>query len=662
MTLRHPPIAGDTSAEQTVLVDLFDTIIHRTVHPFSVIERWADSLGAAFAIGLPAPEIAQIRRIGYLRLVAIHDEPSYRQMMEDLYERLTVGGFLAPATDVGIFCDAALELEVAAEMKSHVPNTQMVAYLRGRKERGLTTHCVSDHYLPGSAIRTFLEALGVSDAIGRIFVSSEHAATKRKGRLYPIVLAELRVAPETVLMIGDNPRADGVMARKAGMRTKIIRNLSHRISNKLELTGRLWHLNRNPVRKHLRDLSGTRRPFLAYALIYYAFTDRLYRKLKRAHAPLVVFLAREGMFLKQCFDQYQEENVCPSHRIRSAYLRLSRKAAAGVMLGDLSVETFEVFGAISVRAFIEALPFNDVEADRALAFFAHLDPDRVIEAFHASQQLREICENEGFREMYRSAVTRNRTAFRKYLDGILGNEREIFLVDIGWRGKMQLNLHWFTSLPTTAFYLGFEFEQCQPHGNTAEGLIFSSYPRLSAMHSILQSNRQFYEQLAAAPHGAACSYAMDQDGGVDVREEWPEQERSLYEGTVREYQGLFAAAFQRFARDVRLSPEKHLDNAMLSRIAIRCGLSTKRAYHEFARLFDASFAANFRQETNAITYSPASVRIDIRTLLLRPEMYYRYAVKVPRMLHAKGLQIGYIAVHLYRIYLLFHLRVRGSQS
>ena len=662
MTLRHPPPAGDTSAEQTVLVDLFDTIIHRTVHPFSVIERWADSLACAFALRLPAREIAQIRRIGYLRLVALHDEPSYRQMMEDLYERLTVGGFLPPATDVGIFCEAALELEVAAEMKSHVPNTRMVAYLRGRKERGLTTHCVSDHYLPATAIRKFLEALGVSDAIGRIFVSSEYAATKRKGRLYPLVLSELGIVPEAVLMIGDNPRADGVMARRSGLRTKIIRNLSHRISNKMELTGRLWHLSRNPVWKHLRELSGTRRPFLAYALVYYSFTDRLYRRLKQVHAPLVVFLAREGMFLKRCFDQYQEENVCPSQRIRSAYLKLSRKAAAGVMLRELPDESFEVFGAISIRGFVEALPFDDAEADRALSLFAHQDIDRITEGFPGSQQLREIRENAEFGEMYRSAVTRNRAAFRTYLDGILGNEREIFLVDIGWRGKMQLNLHRFTSLPTTAFYLGFEFEQCQPHGNTAEGLIFSSYPRLSPMHSILQSNRQFYEQLAAAPHGAACSYAMDQDGGVDVREEWPEQERSLYEGTVREYQGLFAAAFQRFARDIRLVPEAHLNNIMLARIAIRCGLSTRRASIDFARLFDASFAANFRQETNAITYSPASVRIDIRTLLLSPEMYYRYAVKVPRMLHAKGLQPGYIAVHLYRIYLLFHLRVRGSLS
>ncbi len=643
---------------QVVLVDVFDTIIHRSVHPFSVIERWADFMACYCDIALSAPEIAHIRRIGYLRLVAMHEEPTYRQMMEDLYERLVIGRHLTSDTDLNAFFRTALDTETAIEMRSHFPNKRMISFLEERKKHGLSIHCVSDHYLPEGTIRQFLQNLGAAHLIDRIFVSCDHAANKRSGRLYDTVLSELKLSAEGVLMVGDNAHSDRAMARKAGIRTLTVRNTPYRLRNKIELVGRRCRLSRNPARKHLRDLSRTDRPFLAYALIYYAFTDRLYRKLKKAHARSVIFLAREGLFLKQCFDQYQSENISPSQRIRSEYLRLSRKASTGLMLGELSDETFEVFGSISVRSFIETLPFNDAEVDRAMTLFAHQDVDRVIEGFHGSQQLHEIRGNAEFQRLYHDAVLRNRTAFRKYIQGILGDERKIFLVDIGWRGKMQLNLHRFTSLPTAAFYLGFEFENCQPQGNTAEGLIFSSYPRLSPLHGILQSNRQFYEQLAAAPHGAACSYVLNEHGDVVVREQWPDQERLLYEGTVQGYQAQIAAAFHRLGRDIRLSPEVHLDNTMLARIVIRCGLSTKRAFLEFASLLDSSFAGNFRQETKNITYSPAGVRMDVKALLFRPETYFKYAVKFPRVLRAKGLQIGYVLVHLYRTYLVLNLRLR----
>lgn len=648
--------ADPALTEPILLVDLFDTIIHRSVHPFTVIERWAGALAASCAIPLPAREIARIRRTGYLGLVAQHDEPSYRMMMEDLHERLTVGGFLARGTDVDAFCRTALETEEMVEMKSHAVNRRMARLLAARYERGLITHCVSDHYLPEPTIRRFLEHLGVSAPIDRIFVSGDHAATKRSGRLYPIVLSQLGIAPGGVLMVGDNPRADGEMARRAGLRTRIIRNATRRIRNKAELLSRRSGLAWNPARRHLRQLARADRPFLPYALVYYAFTDRLFGRLKKAGARLVVFLAREGLFLKQCFDRYQEDSVAPSARVRTAYLKLSRMASTMLMLRELPDETFGMFRAVSLRFFVTSLPFDDAGIARVLALFPGLDADRVIEGFPGSPELREVVGNGEFRTLYNGAVQRNRTAFRRYLRGILGDEREIHLVDIGWRGKMQLNLHLFTSIPTAGYYLGFEFERCQIDGDRAEGLIFASYPRLTPLHGILQSNRQFYEQLAAAPHGAACAYAPGADGETVVREQWPDQERHLYEGTVREYQELFAGAFERCGRDVRLAPAVHLDNTMLARIVIRCGLSTRRAAVEFAQRCDASFAGNFREETKAITYAPAGVRISVKELLFRPDTYFKYAVKVPRLLKAKGLQAGFPLVHLYRLYLLFHLR------
>lgn len=646
--------------KQVLFVDAFDTIIQRVIHPFSVIDRWADFMACYFGIELSAPEISQIRRMAYQQLVALHDEPTYMQMMEELYKRLVIGRYLASNTDTDIFHRTALDTEIALEMKSHFLNQRMINFLAEQKEAGSAIYCIADYYLPRETLKLYLENLGVADLIDRIFVSCDYSASKRTGRLYKIVLSELGLSADAVAMIGNNISSDKAMAKEAGIKAIVIRNISYRLRNKIESFRRRCKLLRNPAWEHYRDLSRIdRRPFLAYALIYYAFTDRLYRKLKAARARSVVFLAREGLFLKKCFDQYQSENISPSQRIQSSYLKISRKASTGVMLKEIPDETFAAYIQISIRSFLESLPFNDQEVDGLLTLFSHLGVDRVISGFSESAELLEIRNNEEFHRLYNAVVLRNRTAFSRYIHDILGDESQMFLVDIGWHGKMQMNLHLFTSLPTAALYLGFSFDDCQPHGNTAEGLIFSNYPRLSPLYDILQSNRQFYEQLAAASHGAACSYALDENGAVVIREQWPEQERNLFEQTVQGYQEVFKTVFRQLSGDVRLSPRFHLDNAMLAKIVINCGLSTKRKDLEFARMLDSSFAGNFMQETKRIDYSDSSIRLDVKTLLLKPETYFKYAVKAPRVLQARGLQFGYILIHLYRAYLKVHLGVRG---
>ncbi|NWN13242.1 HAD family hydrolase, partial [Escherichia coli] len=78
------------------------------------------------------------------------------------------------------------------------------------KAKGIETIIVSDTYLDEKQLRGLIAAAAgeeVAGLIGRIFCSSFHGKAKGEG-LYGPVLKALRIAPEQILHIGDNKKAD----------------------------------------------------------------------------------------------------------------------------------------------------------------------------------------------------------------------------------------------------------------------------------------------------------------------------------------------------------------------------------------------------------------------------------------------------------------------
>ena len=71
--------------------------------------------------------------------------------------------------------------------------------------------------------------------------------------------------------------------------------------------------------------------FEEYTVLLFSFIQKLYASLQLKKAKSIVFLSREGYFLKILFDHYQELRVSPEKRIISKYFKCSRHALQGLI-------------------------------------------------------------------------------------------------------------------------------------------------------------------------------------------------------------------------------------------------------------------------------------------------------------------------------------------
>ena len=95
--------------------------------------------------------------------------------------------------------------------------------LRVLKERGLKLGVVSNTYQRGAVLEAQLTEAGASPYIDVAVFSSEMGLRKPHPSLFETPLAELGVAPEEAVFVGDSPEADIQGAQAVGMRAVLTR-------------------------------------------------------------------------------------------------------------------------------------------------------------------------------------------------------------------------------------------------------------------------------------------------------------------------------------------------------------------------------------------------------------------------------------------------------
>lgn len=99
-----------------------------------------------------------------------------------------------------------------------LPYLPVVDVLNRMVSEGRRVVLVSDMYLPSSVIEGVLESCGIH-GYERLYVSCEHGVNKHRGGLFRKVLDDLKIQPNELLHIGDNPRGDGSIPKSMGIRT-----------------------------------------------------------------------------------------------------------------------------------------------------------------------------------------------------------------------------------------------------------------------------------------------------------------------------------------------------------------------------------------------------------------------------------------------------------
>ncbi len=619
-----------------ILTDCFDTLICRREHPYQIARRWSKSVSNLHP-SIDAEELFS-ERMKLIKTNPIDTDGIY-PIYEILFEK-----YKACIESKQEFISDCHVLELKCEESSAYINRCVDVFLKKKKEDGCNIYCVTDYHLSSEDMNTFLLNLGI-DYIDGVFSSASYCATKHEGTLYTKVKELLNI--KTALMIGDNKISDIKNAQKQGLETKYISNtFLHksilRIKNKFDIQPKQTAYT---IGKRLWQESDS---YEEFSLIFYTFCSRLYHANKGKEK--IVFLAREGYFLKKCFDTYQRMCVPQKERIITDYLKCSRRAIHSVQR-DKCLPSF--FHSISVENYFISIGFTQDEALDMAKVIGTKNPEKIIDNFASSEEANLIWNKLG--DKIEKRIEENKKAFEKYVRSKVSG-KELILVDVGWIGRMQQGIDiLFDELSTTGYYVGIYQNLFETPFVERHGLVFNNSEdgSKSAYFHIFRSNIQFYEQLLAAPHGSACFYRFDDSGNPIVIEKWDDNERLLYKEVIENVQQKLLNDFERLCtysfEGVNADCyEKKAYNKALALLMLRsCLIQTKKRMKFMNRLM-VGFSQNFQQQTIGLTFNAKNIEEKKVFAIISPEKFVRYIAKLGVVLDRKGL--GSSGLCLMKIY------------
>jgi predicted HAD superfamily hydrolase len=650
---------------KVVYTDLFDTLIHRTVHPHNAFKLWCKHVIRELGLSLTEPQLYKIRMAAADHLSLIMGAPkveiAYERVIEEIHKRLINGTYL-DGVDFQTFYALAKEADFMAEASVQFLNDTLVNGLRHLKENGYEIVIISDFHLPKDIIMRLLEHHDIVGIFDAVFISCDLGTSKETGTIYPQVLQLTSSTAKETAMMGDHKISDYIHAQSHGLFAQHLKHRSHKFRNKRNLFGSEKKQFLQICKKTVNNCAKSKHPFSEYIVHFYFFTERLYAEAKRKGIKDLFFLAREGLFLKQLFDHYQETNTLDPHKnIRTHYFKASRHSAMQVSLETLDKETFahlkRKYDHMSLRQFLESF---EIKEDIALAISEELqlDLDAVINNFVTSDTMTSLRKNKRFTGQY----DRHRLGQRKAFDAYLGSfqidfEKDgIALVDVGWGGTMQECIYDYLDgkVAVTGYYIGLREIYNIQEKTKRFGLNFSVYPKKGFSDQILLANGQLYEQLLAAPHGSTIGYDAEREGyALEYHEE---NEKKVFDTFIAPIQSFMMEQFDILCADLKQTVySQKMVQDYITDLALRLGLFTNGKKIKFIHQISQGFYQNMGNNKVGIVYDPKAMGISkkqlVKDFIWAPEKTFRYLVKLKPYLAEKrmGFLGGLVGVTYYYI-------------
>lgn len=479
-----------------VFIDLFDTIILRKHHPLYVIRLWANKVLPYLHLNIDDETLYEIRRRCF-EVVSdrISDgfdkEPRYYDIVKELFNVLVSYRMFSKSMPFDKFYHICINAEIEIEYSMQYIDMEIVEILKYCVLNNIKVVCILDFYMPRQAIESLLTLHGLRDYIGDVFISSDYHLSKASGNLFKLVLDTYKLEPNKAVMIGDNKKSDYINALKEGMHAIHIKRMAKRLTDKLKL---VICLNRNVqkvIAKYAKKCLSSSYFYSEYIIMFYTFTFGLFTELHKRGITDVIFLSREGYFLKKLFDVYQDKvGLKCLTQINSHYLHISRAAAIVSTLDDLSKEQFEpIFSFsdnISIYSFLMTLGFTQDKIKEILRNL-NVDGKRVINGFSKSKLYDNLLNEPTFQRLYDDIKTKQAACFEDYISSYkLDFSKGLAIVDVGWKGTMQdrITKHFNNKISVSGFYLGlFGCNNCEEN-NSKAGILFSDLPLYSQYYDL----------------------------------------------------------------------------------------------------------------------------------------------------------------------------------
>ncbi|GHU38933.1 hypothetical protein FACS1894105_13340 [Clostridia bacterium] len=298
--------------------------------------------------------------------------------------------------------------------------------------------------------------------------------------------------------------------------------------------------------------------YLEFAFTLFDIISRLYGVLLDSKVKDIVFLAREGFFLKKLFDEYRLINSYKGNdHIKSHYLLVSRKSTILANLNALDIEDFRAFHTlprITVRRFMDVFGYPESEVeDTAVAL--GVKPGEEISDFFNTDIFNRIIHLPRFHERYEKARAHQKEYLTEYLYDLDLNVKAdgLHLMDIGWKGTIQSNIYELFNrhVPVSGYYMGVNVDQELYDDNKKIGLLFayslSDESSRSSRVNVYLQDILLYEYLLMAGHGSISYYEKCDNRIIPIFEDNP-IEREIYFNNIRSIQQKMLTVFRVIAK------------------------------------------------------------------------------------------------------------------
>ena len=305
--------------------------------------------------------------------------------------------------------------------------------------------------------------------------------------------------------------------------------------------------------------------FSNYAFPLFLFTKRLYEEIKSSGKKDVLFMSREGQFLKKLFDEYCSQKN--DKDIKTYYFYGSRNSVMSAALKPLNEEDFKFLFRffkffIKPSQFLTSIGFSDSQVKEVGKSFGK-NIEKVCFNFPKSKTFKKLKENQDFKKFYDENRTKQSKAFSKYLQTFNVDyiHDGLTFVDIGYHGTMQDLI--FTFLGEKTKVCGYYIKnrtKCDEN-NFKFGLL-SDMQKSVFGAKITKYDAYHYEQILRANHGRCLGYMLKQDGTAKEVLDEQHGDKQIFEKYVEKMQNEIFEKFKLILSET-LKSDLNIENVCL---------------------------------------------------------------------------------------------------
>ena len=487
-------------------VDFFDTLVTRKHSPNFSVLVWCRKIIEYFGLDL------DVRTLYFLHksIVEVCDRP-YKKSIQELLKYLKI--YYKYDINFDSFYEISKEYHYQIELNELKLNKSLIGFLNIIKPNVNKIVILSDFYFEKDFYLKALNNFNLNELFDEVYVSSEYNKTKKDGNFY--LFLKDKYKNNNLIMIGDNFVDDYVSSTRNGFMAVHYTKIMNKFS-KISRVFKDFKYDAQCIKRYKKIFNKNLSTGLIsnYAFSLYDFCEKLYKYAIKNKINKLYFLSREGQFLLKLFEAYQKGKY---KQVSCEYLYLSRFSSFlpslyGKEINNKSFSNLtKTYNNLSLNDFLKNCKFNEDEIQR-LNF---KDLDKVIYNFTESAELKQLLSNDMFLTMLKNKIDESYSEFYDYFASKTGDNNQIYLVDVGWKGTMQDNLvDLFPKKNFIGLYLGLNSIKTI-NENKKIGLLWN------VAENPYNVDFLHYEYILKADHGKVVDYKnkipiLEDDGDVSA--------------------------------------------------------------------------------------------------------------------------------------------------